>query len=233
MKTLEKAGKMCGTFFIIISLAAMIVFACFGCGSKNAEENKPIDLTGTWKVVAYDKNGSASIIDNEYMVFTAESAVDYRDGAEYVTSTYTIDGSGNLRLKDISREYVVSKLTENYICLYENKTDSIRLIRYAKADMSPLDIHTERITGKWDIVYRNTDKAYQGDYLQFDNGTISQFVASQNKIAASASYIWEGSHLVVADWNKDMVMYPVSDKVIILVEIASDTGFVWELHLNQ
>lgn len=80
-----------------------------------------------------------------------------------------------------------------------------------------------------DIVYRNTDNVYSGDYLSLENGIIGQYHAGSDEAIASSDYEITDNHLIVDDWGKDMVIYPVTDDVVILVELTTDNGFIWEL----
>lgn len=216
---------------IVVALAAMLIFVFSG---KDNTKSTSVDITGTWKVVAYINNSTIDIVDNEFMVFDSGKVVAYREGSEFLSSTYTINAALLMELPDISRKYTVDQITDNYVCLYENQNIYIELIRYPNADMKALSIDTAKIIGQWNIIYRNTDKVYKGDYLLFEEDTISQFSASSNSIVAVASYSWqEGNHLIVDDWGKDMVVYPLSDTDIILVELSTESGFIWELQKSE
>lgn len=217
---------------IVAALAAMLIFALGGKSGGNAggSEAAPVDLSGTWKVAAYFNEGQPEIVDNEYMVFADGKAVDYRDGAEYVSSAYSVDAANELSLKDISRTYHLDSKTPNCISLYENPNTYIELIRYPNADMSALSFDAALLSGQWDIAYRRTDKSFDGDYLLFEDGTISQFSASANSIVATADFEVQGNRLVVSAWGKDMVVYPLSDTVILMVELSENSGFIWEIH---
>lgn len=218
----------CGVV-IVAAIAAMLIFAF---GGKNDVPAVTVNMEGTWKVVSYINNGNATIVDSEYMVFTADSVRDYRDGeAEpFVTSKYTIDKNLLLQLTDISRKYTVEKRTENHIRLYESNEIYMELIRYQNADMSELDVDTNILNGKWNVVYRNTATVYAGEYLLFENGMISRYSAGASESVATSNFTWEnGNHLICEAWGKDMVLYPISKDTVILVEINTDVGYVWEL----
>lgn len=218
---------VCGVV-VIIAIVAMVVFIFSGSNEVAVE---PVNIEGTWKVAVYVNNGTTSIIDNEYMVFDEENASDYRDNMTepYVTSSYTIDSSLMLALPDISRNYSIEKYTENYIRLYESQSVYMELIRYGNADISPLDIDPAAFEGKWNIVYRNTSNVYAGDYMVFENGTAAQYSAGASEPVATSSFSWQdGNHLVVDGWSKELVLYPLSDNTIIMVELATESGFIWE-----
>ncbi len=212
-----------------IALIAVIVLAIFAFSGEKEEAAMNINLEGTWKVAVYN-NGNMTIVDNEFMVFDEKTAKDYRgNNAEpFVSSNYTID-SNKLTLPDISKSYTIDRRTENYIRLYESQDTFLELIRYKNSDMSAIEVDPNLMSGKWDIVYRNTDKPYSGSYLFFENGMIEQYQAGSNDPVASANYEIDDSHLVVDGWGKDMVIYQVNESTVVLVELASDKGFIWEL----
>lgn len=215
---------------IIAALAFMVVFIV--SGDKFIEsESEPVNLQGTWKVVSQANNETVNLIQSEYMVFSSDSVTDFRNGTEFVSSSYFVDSEMRLILDDISRSFVIDVVTSNYICLYENQETYIQIIRYPNANMSPIVFDTELIKGQWNIAYRRTDSSYAGDYLLFEDGTVARYSASANGIVDEASYHWEdGNHLIVESWGKDMAAYLLSDEVLLLVEQTADIGFIWELH---
>ena len=95
--------------------------------------------------------------------------------------------------------------------------------------MSTITVSSELITGKWNIIFRNTDQVYAGDYLSFDNGTIGQYKAGAADAVATSDYEISNNHLIVNGWGKDMVLYPLNNETIIMVELTTDEGFIWEL----
>ena len=215
----------------VIVVATIIAMLVFVLGSNEDTTSEMLDLEGTWKVVAYFSNGTASIINSEYMVFDAETVKDYRDNTTepFVTSKYTLDSNLKLSLSDISRQYTVKKATENYISLYETVDTYVELIRYPNADMSPVTIDTVAFEGKWDIVFRKTSNIYAGSYMVFDDGIAYQYTGTSDAPVATSDYFWQnGNHLMVSEWSKEMEVYPIFDDVVIMVEVAADTGFIWE-----
>lgn len=218
---------VCGVA-VVAAIIAMLVFVLSG---DNGTTMEPVNVEGTWKVAVYANNGTVTIIDNEYMVFTKDSVSDYRDDTTepFATSSYTIDGNMLMALPDISRNYTVEKHTENYIRLYEGQSVYMELIRYGNADMSPVDVDTAAFEGKWNIAYRNTSNVYAGDYMVFENGTASQYSGGAGEPVATSSFSWQnGNHLMVDGWSKELVLYPLSDDTVMMVELATDKGFIWE-----
>lgn len=218
-----------GGIVIAIAITFMLVFVFSGNDKKT--DNTSIQMDGTWKVVTYVNNGEVSIVENEFMVFDNETANDYRDGNDipYASSKYVLENN-ELILQDISRKYIVDQKTANYICLYEKKDVYMALIRYRNADMTDVEIEQDFLIGKWNIAYRNSSQPYAGDYLLFEeNGNISQYKAGSEQAVATSQYIQEKGHLVVDGFNKDMIIYPVSNDTVILLELSADKGSIWEL----
>lgn len=215
----------------VVVAIAIIAMLCFVISGKDDTKFVPLNVEGTWKVAVYVNNDTASIIDNEYMVFDAENASDYRDDTTkpFATSKYDIDDNMSMNLPDISKRYTIKKYTENYIRLYESSDTYIELIRYYNIDMNPIDFDTNAFEGKWNIIYRNTSNVYAGDYMVFDDETASQYSGESNEPIATSTYSWQnGNHLLVDNWSKEMVVYPVSEDTVIMVELDTDKGFIWE-----
>lgn len=220
-------------FFIIsgvviaVSITVMVMFVFSSCDDVITE---PKNVEGTWKVAVSVSSGTMSIVDNEYMVFSGDTASDYRDGAVFVESSFSLDSNQQLTLSDIGRKYSVTHYTDNYIRLYGSQDTYMDLIRYSNPSMSPLDFDTASFDGTWDIAFRMTDHAYAGDYMVFENGMASQYSGGVSKPVTTSAYSWQdGNHLLVDVWSKEMVAYPLSNSTIILVELAPDTGYIWEL----
>lgn len=220
---------------IIIAVAIVAVAAAvlviFALGRNANVEPKKITIDGTWKVAVYVNNDTVAIIDNEFMVFDSKIATDYRDNLDspYVKSNYTLNGS-ELSLTDISKTYTVDRITENYMRFYEGQSTYMELIRYKDLTADSISLDSSSIEGKWNVVYRNTANVYAGDYLLFENGNVGQYKAGSSDAVASSNYEISNNHLIVEGWGKDMVIYPLYDNVLLMVELATDNGFIWEIH---
>ncbi len=213
---------------VATAIVAMLVFVLSG---KDDTVSEAFNIEGTWKVVVYVNNDMISIVDNEYMIFDSNKASDYRDNTAepFAISKYTIDSSMSMNLPDISKKYTIKKYTENYIRLYESHNTYIELIRYYNSDMSAIDFDTASFEGKWNITYRNTSNVYAGDYIVFDDGTASQYTGESDEPVATSIYSWQsGNHLLVDNWSKEMVVYPISEDTVIMVELNTEKGFIWE-----
>lgn len=212
---------------IAVVITAMVMFALSGRDDVSAN---PLNVDGVWKVAVSVSTGSVSIVDNEYMIFNSDTASDYRDGEVFVKSSYSLDSSLQMVLLDIGRKYSVTRYTDNYIRLYEGQDTYMDLIRYGDPSMGHLDFDTASFDGTWDITFRITDRIYAGDYMVFEDGTASQYSGGALEPTATSGYSWQdGNHLLVDAWSKEMVAYPLSDSVVMLVELATDTGYIWEL----
>lgn len=226
-----------GGIFIAVALAAMLLFVF--SGDENGEsEAVSIKLDGAWKVVAYIQAGTTNIPEQEYFVFSGDTANAYRNDKAnpYATSTYTFTAgtypNWELNLPDISRKYTVSVVTDNYIRLYENSSVYMELIRYANNDLSDLDFTEDVVVGKWNVVYRNTSEVIADEILNFNDGILDDYRNGGSEPVASVPYYWdENGYICVDALNAKMRCYPLSDEVIIFVEAG--TGYVWELHASE
>ena len=225
---------MAGGVFIVVALAAMLLFVF--SGDKTAEpEAAAVKLDGAWKVAAYIQAGTTHQPEREYFVFSGETAGAYRNGESqpYAESAYTFSAAAypnwELNLPDISRKYTVSVVTDNYIRLYENNSTYMELIRYANDDLRDLTFTEDVVLGKWDVVYRNTSEVIADEKLSFREGVLDDYRNGSAEPVASAPYYWdEAGHICVDAMGARMQCYPLSEEVLLLVEAG--TGYVWELH---
>lgn len=223
-----------GGIFIAVALTAMLLFV-FSGDDNEATEAVSIKLDGAWKVVAYIQAGTTSIPEQEYFVFSGETANAYRNdkSTPYATSTYTFTAvtypNWELNLSDISRKYTVSLITDNYIRLYESSSVYLELIRYANEDLSDLVFAEDVVVGKWDVAYRNTSEVIADEKLHFHDGILDDYRNASIEPVASVPYYWdEDGYICVDALGAKMQCYPRSEDVIIFVEAG--TGYVWELH---
>ena len=231
---MKKVLFVVGSIFIAIVLTGMLLFVF--SGNDNVEsEVATINLHGAWKVVAYIEAGTTNIPEQEYFVFSGDTANAYRNDKlnPYATSAYTFTAvtypNWELNLPDISRKYTVSVITDNYIRLYESSYVYLELIRYANDDLNDLDFAEDIIVGKWDVVYRNTSEVIAEEKLNFYDGVLDDYRNGSTEPVASVPYYWdENGHICVDAMTTKMQCYPFSEDVIILVEAY--TGYVWELH---
>lgn len=213
---------------VIAAIAAMLVFVLTGKDDLKVELP---NLIGTWKVAVSVNSGKAVLVDNDYMVFNDKSVSVYREGSVYAESSYTLDETLSLDLKDISRKYTLNKFTDNYIVLYESKDVYMELIRYANADMSECVIESSLITDRWDVAFRKSDVVIAEEYLVFDNGIMADYRNGSLTPVMELEYVWDGNRLCVKKLGKEWVLNPIADNVIALIE--TDTCLIWELHKHN
>ena len=169
------------------------------------------------------------LIDKEFMVFTDDQAKAYRnDSTEpYASSSYSIDSTMTLEMPEVSKKYMIDKRSDNHIRLYESAETYMYLIRYPNADMSEITIDTAVVTGKWNVVYRDTDSPIADEYLVFENGQMHDYRGNGETPAATMDYVWDGNQIIISTINKTMTLHIISDTKIAFIE--TDTGFIWEL----
>ena len=216
---------ICGVI-LVAAIAALLAFVVSG---NNTPENAEFDVAGTWRVVTYVTGEGATLIDKEFMVFTDGQAKAYRDsGAEpYASSSYSVDSTMTLEMPEVSKKYTIDRRSDNHIRLYESAETYMYLIRYPNADMSEATIDTAVVTGKWNVVYRDTDSPIADEYLVFENGQMHDYRGNGEAPAATMDYVWDGNQIVISSINKTMTLHIISDTEIAFIE--TDTGFIWEL----
>ena len=216
---------ICGVVLVMI-LVVLLVFAFSG---NDTQSNETVDITGTWKVVTYVSNGSATLVENEFMIFSDNQAEAYRDKNKepYASSSYTIDSYMLLELPEISRKYTVDIRSRNHMRLYENANEYMCLIRYPNEDMSSVETDTSIVAGKWDVTYRDSDNNYSDEYLVFEEKQMHDYHGNSKNPTAILDYTWDEKLIVISTIDKTMEFHIISDTEIAFVE--TDTGYIWEL----
>lgn len=227
---------LCG-LFVAVALGAMLMFVLSENNNETQDQNPTlIELEGTWKVAVCVQNGTATLIDNEYFVFKENNASAYKNGEStpYASSTFELTASSNypnqdMKLSDISRQYTMSVITENYIRLYESSSVYMELIRYANEDRSELYFDEEIINGKWNVAYRNTAEIIAEEHIEFANGELRDYRNGADAPSATTVYSWDDGNCISAEaWDIEMKCFPLTEEIVLFVEVG--TGYVWELH---
>ena len=212
--------------FVFVAIAALLFFVL--SGNPN-DDMKTIELNGTWKVASYFSNGSPTLPENEYMIFTDDVAIAHRNGVAIATSTYSLTNGTSLELSDIARQYTVERRTDNYIRLYESTNVYMELVRYPNDDLSVPSIDTEKLYDRWNVAYRNTDTPIANEILAFTENEIADYRGGSAEPVAVSSYIWTKTDCLFAEkWGIEFQMIQFSDNVVFFVETQS--GLVWELN---
>lgn len=208
---------------VVVALIASLAFVFSNSGEEPIQTK--VDLGGSWKVVLVSNNEVPTFVEDQYVVFTADSVSFYKDDLTKAntTSNYVIDDANYLKLADISREYVLDKKSDNCIRLYENAETYLALIRTASEKLETTYPTAEELEGKWDAVLKG-GQPDSGSTLSFSNGELTyQGPAS----SASAQFaITDKGVLTAPSLNYTMYCYNSVDGVIFLFE---DNGNVWEI----
>lgn len=210
--------------FLLAAIVSLLIFVFVG---KPSESMKTINLNGTWKIAAYFSNGVPSLPENEYMIFTNDSATAHRNGTTVATSKYLITGGTSLELLDISRQYTIDRRTDNYIRLYENASVYMELIRYPNDDLSESHVNAEKLYDNWKVSYRNTDTPME-EILVFTETKIEDYRNGSSEPAAISEYTWTTKNCLLAEkWGIEFKLIQFSDNTIFFIETQS--GLIWEL----
>lgn len=210
----------------LIAVAAMLIFV-FSGNDDPAPEQKALDISGTWEVVAMVQNDSPVFLDGQYMTFLEDNAKCYKDGNKtpYAESSYNVEGN-ILNLPDIGREYTVTVDTKNYIRLYESPEKWMVLIRYPNSDLTDVALDQTSIQGKWNVLYKASGPV--SEVLEFTKDTLNDYRNGATAPDATSSYSWKDGGIIYADkWNKEFEYHYVSESTVVFIE--TDTGYIWEL----
>lgn len=219
---------ICGAV-ILAALIGMLIFIFNGNNAGSDDEQKTINLVGTWEVAAVVQNDTPTFADEEFMVFTEDKASNYRSGNSepFASSSYEISADSKLILPDISRNYTIDQKTDNCVRLYETADKYLLLIRYKNADMSEVAADKEVLIGKWNVLYRSADEKFE-EVLEFSDDTLNDYRNGSSDPVSTSAYSWQEDKYIFADkWNKKFEFHSISDNTIIFIEC--DTGIAWEL----
>lgn len=208
---------------VIVAIAVLVIFVFSG---KN--EDKAFDFSGVWKVAVNVSAGTASIPQNEYMVFSEGNVSDYRNGITdpYVTSSYTIAGDV-IKLSDISRTYHIVQHTPEYISFYANDSTFMTLIKAENENILNDEFDFQSVSEKWNVTYRPTDTPIVNEYLIFNNGVLSDYRNNSEQPAIEAEYEWNDNIIKAPALGIEMMGARVATNKIILIDISE--GYVWLL----
>lgn len=221
----KQSVAICLSAFIIIALVGMITFVFWSSPSKS---DTTVDVTGTWKVAAYFSEGNHTLADNEFIVFTESNASLYREGSVAAVSVYTISDGAKLTLPELSKEYTVERLTDNYIRLCAAKGVYTDLIRYPNDDLSEAPVDLAMVPGTWSVVYRTIDVPVE-ELLVFTETTIEDYRNGSPEPSDCSTYSWVDKNCLLAEkWGLEIEILQLSANDMFCIE--TQTGLVWDLH---
>lgn len=233
---MKKRLFVIGALVVVAALAGMLYFVFSGDELADNTASAVPNMSGTWKVAANVQSGNTVLPEKEFFVFTDTSADGFRDDTEkaYASSSYTLKptaeyGRYELAFSDIGRKYSMAVVTDNYVRLYETSAAYMELIRYANSDMSDNEYSRDMIEDHWVVAYRNTSEQIAEEKLHFVDGILHDYRNGSPDPVASVPYYWnDAGHICVDALGAEMICCPLSDDVIMLIEVG--TGYIWELH---
>lgn len=209
---------------VVIAIAGLLIFVLSGNNNE-----KTLDVDGVWKVATNVSEGVLSIPNNEYMVFGEDKVSDYRDGSTepFVTSSYKVSGEV-LELADISRTYHIAQTTEGLISLYTNDKTYITLVKAENEAVLNERFDPNSVSGRWNVVYRPTDKPIVNEYLIFNNGVLSNYRNNAETPTIEAEYEWVDNIVKAPALGIEMMGSRISSTQIVLIDIRE--GYIWLLN---
>lgn len=211
--------------FVVAALAVSCVFVFSGAGEK--PKAKIPDLTGTWEIVAASTNDQLDFVQNQYIVFDSSTASLYREDLTEPSarSSYSVDGALNLRMPDVSREYVLESRSDMFIRLYESEAVYNLLVRTGD-DFTRQPLTLDFFEGKWDVAVKG-DQAGNGDQLVFSGSELEYFKGGSTEPYASAQVtLSETGELTASSLGLTLKCYRIDGNTAVMVE---DTGTTWHI----
>lgn len=224
---MKKVARIICTLISVVTLSLLLAFALSPDDAVVAENVKNLD--GTWRVYASTNGGVTALVENEFLVLENGQAVDYRDGAQYVTSAYTVDGD-KLDLADLKQTYHIAEQSANCMRLYQSENTFLQLVRAPGIVAEEYDLSTDVLSGRWDITYRPKENQAMLEQLGFEDDIIFVYRNGAPDPAMQANWTTnEAGYLCVAAMGKELRLYKIDDTAIVMVERTGDVGSVWEL----
>jgi len=221
---MKKGFIIGGSIFLALAVAFMLFFVFAG----DSFVKDPVDMTGTWKVVSYSINGSYSeIIDNEFMVFDAETVTDYRDGKEFAASSYTLKGL-TLKAPELGKEYEIELISEGIVRLCSGGGEYINLVYWTTGDINKEPAPVV-FSGRWDLAHRDSENFVPGTYFIFGDKTL-EYYANSNAEPVTMNFTQSGNVLTVNELSLSLEAYTIRENYVVLVD---QDGWVWAFSENS
>lgn len=209
----------------VVTLLAFVGLMFFAFSGNNT--SPALDIVGSWRVVSNINAGSCTLPEREFMIFDNEGiAFSYRDDLTkpYVSSSYETNGS-TMKLPDISREFVVTKLTSNIIRLNSTKDSYMYLVRLPNENLYLPEIEMF-FEGRWQVLCHSGNNTID-EIIEFDNETMKDYRDGSANPAITSIYSYTENYIVIESMSLKLLVFPLSADTVILVD--SSTGGVWEL----
>lgn len=198
-------------------------------------------LVDTWKCISqttipnYD---NISLIHDEYFVFHDDSKVSYYKGSvdtptyDHISYSYEPKNGQKLYFPSIDKSYTLEKKSNNIIRLVTGNTYK-DYIRYHGDSFTHIEVPDNLFTDRaYSLKYRETTIDYSGQYLEFKNNEMTLFNQNGSANMGPYAFTFENKVLKIPDIGKELNIYPVNEKEILMVEAIGRPGSIWELLLR-
>ncbi len=206
----------------LIAFVGLLFFAFF-----KADIPPSLDLIGSWKVVSTVTTDNSTLPDCEFIIFNDKgTALSYKNDLDkpYVSLSYELNNN-TIKLPDISREFVVTKLTSNIIRLNSTKDTYMYLVRFPNENMSLPEIEISFV-GRWQVLCHSGNNTVD-EVIEFDNVTMKAYRDGSANPAITSTYFHTANYITIESMSLKLLILPLSTDTVILVD--SSTGEVWEL----
>ena len=226
---MNKKVTIIASVVAVILVAAMLVFVFVSNSDKSS-----IDIIGNWEIVNSRVEGGNYIVhSNEYISFTEDGAVYYKNGQKK-ESSYTIDENNILKLPELNKEYLVEFVSDDNLKIVPDKSKPeyhSNIIRYSGDSFITESFNIDLLKGKWNLVMKAGNFVAE-EYIVIDDKLFSDYRGASGELFAQDEYVFDANnHLVLNKLGKHVTVHFGRDDLMYFVEL--DTGYVWEFHRTK
>lgn len=215
----KKIALIVGCVLIVAVAIIVVILIKLGYGNNG---DLSLNLESTWIVYQY----GADKVDDEYMIFTEDEVLDYRDkkAEPFVKSSYTYK-DGLLNMPEINKKFTIKIISNNNIVLVEPDTKEWKMLRVASSDGNIKKIGTKDIVGDYTVISVAGEKR-DNEYMSFTETSLVDTRNGKEYIVCDYTLDSE-THLLHADQiGKDFIVY-MNGNNLLLIDVAD--RYVWEL----
>ena len=217
---------------IVVIFAVVIMITAFLVLTKSADTSLTETvvsnsyLEGTWRIA----QRSEQPISNEYFVFDKNSVSDYRNGQEeaYLSSSYSVLESGTLSMSDVSKEFIIEKVSDNILKLIDTENKEVwSLLRCSGNGLELDQISEDSLDGDWNVLFHG-GQAVQGETMTFNNGKFTDYRDGNEEPYLESEYKWnENGNFIITALDREIEVVKTGDNTYGFIE--TDTGYIWEI----
>lgn len=215
----KKIALIVGCVLIVAVAIIVVILIKLGYGNNG---DLSLNLESTWIVYQY----GADKVDDEYMIFTEDEFLYYRDkkAEPFVKSSYTYK-DGLLNMPEINKKFTIKIISNNNIVLVEPDTKEWKMVRVASSDGNIKRIDSTAIAGDYTVVSVAGEKK-DNEYMSFTESSLVD--TREGKEYLSGNYTFDSdTHILQADFiDKAFLVYMNGNNLLMIDTVDR---YVWEL----